>query len=1301
MKRKLICLTLAAAMVFSNMGMITVFADDNWQSGWTGKEGGSDFTVTADETTVVMENTKVNNGKFSNDEDSIIYYANEINSDVDFTLSAKVNIDAYSMLDDSSNSQQGSVGIGVLDSLYHKTDDFKYDDGIYLGSYGAKKDADMAITAISRADSAEKTIGETLSDSFASKGENLGTFDLSIKKTGNTYTLSCGDKSQTIEMTAFEDEIYPCLYIARNSKATFTDVSLETITKKAVSLSLEGEAKTKYVYGEEFDTTGLKGVVTYDDGSQEETEDFLVKNFNPKQIGSQTVTLASGAAEATVEVEVASLECTALELINPPLKTSYAKNETLRTEGLEVQAEYSDGTKKTLSSEEYTLSILGKEIKDGGKLTSEGRKNVEIKLVTSKGLASTKIVSFPIEISSNPVGNVTVTPPAKTVYYLNDEFDPRGMELVAEFATKSGSTVTEALKSSEYTVSGFDSSSTGEKTMTVTPVSNPQVKAEFTIEVRERQTVGIDVTKYPRTTYVVGESFDDSDMIVVLKYDNGDEENIDYTVDTSKFDSSSAGTTSVIIKAEGYKEVELPVTIVESMENKWRDSRFGQASDYGTAEDTKVTAEEYGTVNGTINVRNWNGTGKITNDQDGMTYYFTSVKAENDFRITADIKVNKYLEHDNDDTKRNGQEAFGIMIRDAVPLENENGDIVINEADAKHDTEGVAVPANSGMAFASNMAILGGYSGTGWPTDPSKSSYEKNKVVNKINLLVREGVEAIDGGGTRIGPYAVSSDFPKEGNSYRLTMERMNGGIYTKCYNYQTEETIEKYYYDDSFLFTQNPDNYYVGFFGARWADIDVSNVSFYETNRATDQTIENAEAQIITPQLTFKEKTYSTSDEYTFRLSLTSGVKGRITVKMNNTIIAQDQPMDSGTEFTAKLVPDSENKLVAVFTPSDACNLTSYAPLTVKESIYQKDVNTASEIYAAPDGTFDGKGTYDSPYDLDTAVGILQPGQTLTLKEGVYNRTEPITIYLGDNGKEGAYKTIQAEEGKSVALDGQKKTNLVSHSGDYWYIKNIEFRNSGDNLKAYHLGGSHNIIEGCVFHDNGDLGFQMSRVSGSQPYWPYDNLIKDCESYNNCDPSMINADGFGAKLTVGEGNRFVNCKSHHNVDDGWDLYTKMNSGPIGVVTLENCEAYKNGLRLNEDGTETPYGAGGNNGFKMGGENVAVQHILINCKTHDNLANGLTTNYNPTIKIINLKTYNNGAENIKLFTDKADEYNYDVQGIVSYNGAKPDEIGSITVNTEYSNASATPLLSEINYWVGADGKSVNSNNDAATEDMIK
>lgn len=1009
----------------------------------------------------------------------------------------------------------------------------------------------------------------------------------------------------------------------------------------------------------------------------------------------------SAFAEETTTEAKADIQITDLTVDYKPLKTTYAKNEAFRTEGMEVSAKYSDGSSKTLKTADYDLTINQKSVENGDKLSGTGRKNVEIKTVKADGVSNTKSVAFPIEISPNTISSVNVeTLPQKVVYYIGDEFDAKGMEVMAGFDTKSGKAVTELLKSNEYKVSGFDSETAGTKTITVSSVANPDAKATFDITVKEKQSLGVVVNKYPRTTYAVGESFDDSDMEVAIGYDNGDLDDVEYTVDTSKFDSSKAGTTSVTIKTAVNGDKELPITIVDNMNNAWRKSIFGQSSNADDPTKADVTAEEYGTVNGKINVKAWDGSGKITNDHDGMTYYYTSLAADKDFKLSADITVNKYLEHDNDDTKRNGQEAFGVMLRDAVPFKDSQGNIVIDEQLAVKDENGVSEPVLDGKLFASNMAIIGGYSGRGWP-DESRATYEKETKLNRINLLVREGVTEIDGGGTRVGPTAISSDFPKEGNKYRITVQRFNGGIYAKCYNYQTEETMDEYYYDDNFLFTQNDDNYYVGFFGARWADIDVENVDFYETNRATDQTIVSDVNSLITPKISWRDKTYTTDTDYKFNINV-GATNGRITIKLNDSIVAQDAAIKGTDPFEAKLVPNSVNKLYVYYTPSETLNLSSYKPVVVKKDIVHRDASVAETIYASPDGSIKGNGTYDSPYDIDTAIGIVNPGQTLVLKEGTYVRKTPIEIVYGDDGRADAYKTIKAEDGKKVVIDGNKESAVVSHAGSYWKYENIEFANSGDNLKCFHLGGSYNIMEGCVFHDNGDLGLQISRVSGAQKegQYPAYNIISNCESYNNCDPSMINADGFGAKLTVGEGNKFVNCKSHHNVDDGWDLYTKINSGAIGVVTLENCEAYKNGVKLNADGTETPYGAGGNNGFKMGGENVYVQHKLINCKSHDNLGNGITTNSNPAISLKDCKVYNNGAANVNLFSDKPEEFDYAVDGLISVNGGAADILGSVNFESEYKNASELPLISAVNYWVGEDGKSVNSNGAEATAEML-
>jgi hypothetical protein len=57
-------------------------------------------------------------------------------------------------------------------------------------------------------------------------------------------------------------------------------------------------------------------------------------------------------------------------------------------------------------------------------------------------------------------------------------------------------------------------------------------------------------------------------------------------------------------------------------------------------------------------------------------------------------------------------------------------------------------------------------------------------------------------------------------------------------------------------------------------------------------------------------------------------------------------------------------------------------------------------------------------------------------------------------------------------------------------------------------------------------------------------------------------------------------------------LYTKDDTGPIGSVYFENCEASYNGKT--ENGSTTTDSDG--NGFKLGGSGISVDHNKFNCK---------------------------------------------------------------------------------------------------------
>ncbi len=165
------------------------------------------------------------------------------------------------------------------------------------------------------------------------------------------------------------------------------------------------------------------------------------------------------------------------------------------------------------------------------------------------------------------------------------------------------------------------------------------------------------------------------------------------------------------------------------------------------------------------------------------------------------------------------------------------------------------------------------------------------------------------------------------------------------------------------------------------------------------------------------------------------------------------------------------------------------------------------------------------------------------------------------------------------------------------------------------------------VFNDNQDTGLQLSRYRTDATNiadWPTNNLILNCTSKNNCDDlTMENADGFAAKLTCGEGNVFDGCLSYNNSDDGWDLFAKEATGPIGVVTIQNCVAFRNGFTEFGEG----YGDCDGNGFKLGGSGIGSAHIVKNCLAFENLHCGFTDNNNPKLgKLINCTAVNNNGE---------------------------------------------------------------------------
>ncbi|WP_460886614.1 pectate lyase family protein [Promicromonospora xylanilytica] len=270
-----------------------------------------------------------------------------------------------------------------------------------------------------------------------------------------------------------------------------------------------------------------------------------------------------------------------------------------------------------------------------------------------------------------------------------------------------------------------------------------------------------------------------------------------------------------------------------------------------------------------------------------------------------------------------------------------------------------------------------------------------------------------------------------------------------------------------------------------------------------------------------------------------------------------------------------------------------------------------ADALYVAPDGTDSAAGTESDPTTLPAAIDRIEPGGTVSVRGGTYNLSETVAIEPGNSGTSGNRTELFAYPGETPVLNFSAQSENSANrglaiGGDWWHVRGIVVERAGDN--GILLGGDNNVIERVVTRFNRDTGLQLSRYTAGAPSseWPSNNLIVSSESHDNSDSDGEDADGFAPKLTVGPGNVFRYTVAHNNIDDGWDLYTKDETGPIGAVTIEDSLSYENGTL--SDGGQA--GNGDRNGYKLGGEDIAVDHVVRRSIAYDNGKHGFGYNRN-------------------------------------------------------------------------------------------
>ena len=681
---------------------------------------------------------------------------------------------------------------------------------------------------------------------------------------------------------------------------------------------------------------------------------------------------------------------------------------------------------------------------------------------------------------------------------------------------------------------------------------------------------------------------------------------------------------------------------------KWGSVTYGNGHEDG--KDTSKDSITGSALDGSVTIKS--ASGKIVPDSyDGLTFYYTEIPTTENFILRAKVKVNSWK-------LSNGQEGFGLMATDRLGGSGWNNQYmaIASKVEYYWDAEENRVSTDDTLDKVTHKLGIGSIEKKGLTTDNIKDIEANKTAVIKANFtskttplelrypdyknVIGNAQEEVRG---TVGD-AITEMYmtiQKNNTGYFITYESVDG-------SYKTT----KKYYNPKALEYLDSENVYAGFFAARNANVTFSDISITTSNPATDPAPEERPIELIAVNTKVQSPSATGTPDYTF--AFTANCDGKLSIAdKDGNFIAEDVEVKAKTAVNAAnvVLNKGKNDFKLYFTPAEGyipgeyMAMQSYETKEIDFTVTYKTIGEAGQsIWVAPDAK--GSGSKEDPMSIYDAVKYVQPSQQIVLMEGTYKLESSLKIARGINGtaENMIYMVADPAATTRPVLDFQELSTGMIIGGDYWYFKGFDVTRSANAQKGIQVSGNHNTLDQINAYHNGNTGIQISRLNSTDEYenWPSYNLILNCTSYGNADAGYEDADGFAAKLTVGDGNVFDGCIAHHNADDGWDLFAKVQTGSIGVVTIKNSIAYANGYL--EDGTD----AGNGNGFKMGGDSMPGAHVLDNCISFCNKAKGIDSNSCPDIKIKNSTSIDNESYNVALYTKTAENTDYEATGIISY-----------------------------------------------------
>ena len=239
----------------------------------------------------------------------------------------------------------------------------------------------------------------------------------------------------------------------------------------------------------------------------------MVAGFDNTIVGAQTLTVTYNGKSSTYDIEIVSKELASIELIDNGLKKEYLEGkDSLDVTNGTIRLHYNNGTYGDMAL--TTNMVLG-------------FNNTVLGVQTLTVAYGEFTDTYDVEIIAKTLESIAITAlPNKTHYLVGkDSFSTEGGKVTLYY----NNGTRDVIDLTSSMVSGFSNQTVGTNTLTV---SYEGKTATFSVTIDEKSLTDISVTTRPsKLTYLEGDSFDKTGMIVTAYYNNDTSEIVtNYTV---------------------------------------------------------------------------------------------------------------------------------------------------------------------------------------------------------------------------------------------------------------------------------------------------------------------------------------------------------------------------------------------------------------------------------------------------------------------------------------------------------------------------------------------------------------------------------------------------------------------------------------------------------------------------------------------------------------------------------------------------------------------------------------------------